>query len=55
MTKAELYRQYAKECREIAATLPGDQKSRLLEIAKSWDECANAAESHEAKNKGAHK
>jgi hypothetical protein len=47
MNDAKRFREYAEECRKIAATLPGDQKGRLLEIGKAWEECAKAAEAKE--------
>jgi hypothetical protein len=44
MNDAERFHAYAEECRKIAATLPADQKARLLEIAKAWEDSAIAAE-----------
>jgi hypothetical protein len=40
--RAKRFRENAEECRRIAATLPPEQKERLLQIAKAWDEAATA-------------
>ena len=40
MDKAQQYLEYAKDCRLMAEKSPPDQKVRLLEIAKAWEECA---------------
>jgi hypothetical protein len=40
--RAKRFRENAEECRRIAASLPPDQKARLLEIAKAWDDAATA-------------
>jgi hypothetical protein len=40
--RAKRFSDNAEECRKIAATLPPEQKERLLQIAKAWDEAAVA-------------
>ena len=47
MQEAKRFREYAEECRKIAATLPADQKARLLQIATAWEESAKIAEAKE--------
>lgn len=47
MGDAKRFHEYAEECRKIATSLPPDQKARLLEIGKAWEECAKAAEAKE--------
>jgi hypothetical protein len=50
MQDAEIYRQYAAECRRIAETMTTKDKNTLLRMAKLWDDRAAAAELA-AKNK----
>lgn len=41
MKKASEYRKYAEECRALAKQMPhGEQRSQLLEMAKTWDNLA---------------
>jgi hypothetical protein len=44
MQDATSYRQYAQECRRIAATMGAREKAVLLEMAKVWEERAEEAE-----------
>lgn len=44
MQEAKTYRQYANDCRRIAATMIAKDKAVLLEMAKVWDERADEAE-----------
>jgi hypothetical protein len=44
MQDSKTYRQYANDCRRIAATMSAKDKAVLLEMAKVWDERANEAE-----------
>jgi hypothetical protein len=43
MHDAKTYRQYAAECRRIAATMASDDKQILLRMAQVWDERAAEA------------
>jgi hypothetical protein len=43
MESVEQYRQYAEECRRLAARAAPKDKAVLLEIAAAWDECAKEA------------
>jgi hypothetical protein len=45
MREAKPYRQYAAECRRLAATMSGSNKETLLKMATVWDERADEAES----------
>ena len=36
----------------MAGVLPPDQRARVLEIAKAWEDCANAAEAQRKKGEG---
>jgi len=45
MRDAKTYRQYAAECRRLAATMSGSNKETLLKMASVWDERADEAES----------
>jgi hypothetical protein len=38
------FREYAEECRKLAAMAKPDHKEKLLEIAKAWEECAREVE-----------
>lgn len=41
MKKASEYRQHARECRELAASMPSaDQREQLLQMAEHWDKLA---------------
>lgn len=41
MKKASEYRQHARECRELAATMESDaQREQLLEMADHWEKLA---------------
>jgi hypothetical protein len=44
MTKAAQYRQFAKECRELAKALTGERKEILLKMAQAWENCAREAD-----------
>ena len=44
MQDAKTYRQYAAECRRIAATMNTQDKETLLAMAKVWDDRAEEAE-----------
>jgi hypothetical protein len=45
MKKAAEYRDHARECREIAASMPpGEARARLREMARLWDELAEDRE-----------
>jgi hypothetical protein len=46
MKDAETYKLYAAECRRIARTMSGEQRSSLLAIAEAWLELARDAERH---------
>jgi hypothetical protein len=41
MKKASEFRQHAQECRKLAAGLDGEARSRLLEMARTWDKMAD--------------
>jgi len=43
MHDAKTYRQYAADCRRIAATMASDDKRILLRMAQVWDERAEEA------------
>jgi len=53
MQDSKTYRQYANDCRRIAATMSAKDKSVLLEMAKVWDERADEAERGEKSKAGA--
>jgi hypothetical protein len=40
MDKTEKYLEYAQDCRRMAEKMAPEQKEKLLEIAKAWEECA---------------
>jgi hypothetical protein len=45
MKDADTYRQFAEECRRLAATMKADaDKKTLLEMAAAWDKQAQQAE-----------
>ena len=44
MTKPAQYREYAEQCKDLAATLEGDRKDTLLKIAAAWENCAREAD-----------
>jgi hypothetical protein len=44
MDEKEKYRQYAAECRRLAAKSPAKDRAILLEIAEAWIACAEGAE-----------
>ena len=52
MQDAKTYRQYANDCRRMAAAMSTKDKSVLLEMAKLWDERAEEAERVERKRNG---
>lgn len=49
MLESEKYRQYAKDCRRIAASMSGKNRQTLLEIAAAWETRAGEAERKPAK------
>ena len=52
MLEAKKYRQYAKDCVRIAASMSGKDRQTLLDIAKAWEACAVEAESKSSKSDG---
>jgi hypothetical protein len=44
MSKATDYRQFAKECLQIAATASTDQRLTLFEMARAWHQLAQEQE-----------
>jgi hypothetical protein len=40
MKKASEYREHADECRKLAASMEGDQRDQLLQMAENWDQLA---------------
>lgn len=40
MKKASEYRQHAEECRALAASMTGEQRSQMLHMAGMWDRLA---------------
>ena len=44
MQNSKTYRQYADDCRRIAATMNAKDKATMLEMAKVWEERAAEAE-----------
>jgi len=44
MSKAAEYRQFAKECLQIAATASTDQRLTLIEMARTWHQLAQEQE-----------
>jgi len=51
MDDAGKFRQYAEECRRLAAKAAAKDKTTLLEIADAWTACANEAERKAKENK----
>ena len=49
MLEAKKYRQYAKDCVRIAASMSGKDRQTLLDIADAWEARAVEAESDESK------
>jgi hypothetical protein len=49
MKDASTYRQYAAECRRIAQTMSGEDRSILLQMAGAWDASAQEAGRIEAR------
>jgi hypothetical protein len=41
---AKRFREYAEDCRRMAERLPPDQKQRMLEIARAWEDTATLIE-----------
>jgi len=41
---AKRFRDYAAECRRLAATASGHDRAVLIEIAEAWTVCAEQAE-----------
>ena len=39
--KASEYRKHAEECRHLAASMEGEQRAQLLEMAETWDRLAD--------------
>ena len=39
------FREYAEECKKLAANAKAEHKEKLLEIARAWEECAKDLES----------
>jgi hypothetical protein len=52
MLDSETYRQYARECIRLAASMNGKDRQTLLKIAKAWEARAAKAESKEHKLDG---
>ena len=42
------FREYADECRKLAATAKPEHREKLLEIAQAWEECAREVETRRA-------
>ncbi len=40
MKKASEYLEHARECRELAKQMQGEQRDQLLEMARTWDRLA---------------
>ncbi|WP_165842755.1 hypothetical protein [Phenylobacterium deserti] len=40
MKKASEYRKHAEECRHLAASMEGEQRAQLLEMAVTWERLA---------------
>jgi hypothetical protein len=49
---AEKYREYAAECRRLAARVSEKDRKVLMEIADAWISCAVAAERKKPSNSG---
>jgi hypothetical protein len=49
---AKKYRQYAKDCERIAATMGSKDRQTLLEIAAAWEARAAEVESRSSKPDG---
>ncbi len=41
MKKASEYRTHAVECRDLAASMDGEQREQLLEMAATWERLAS--------------
>ena len=52
MLQAKKYRQYAKDCVRIAASMSGKDRQTLLDIADAWEARAVEAESKGPKSDG---
>ena len=52
MLEAKKYRQYAKDCVRIAASMSGKDRQTLLDIADAWEARAVEAESKRPKSDG---
>ena len=52
MLEAKKYRQYAKDCVRIAASMSGKDRQTLLDIADAWEARAVEAESRGPKSDG---
>ena len=52
MLQAKKYRQYAKDCVRIAASMSGKDRQTLLDIADAWEARAVEAESKGSKTDG---
>jgi hypothetical protein len=53
MTSAKQYRQNAADCRRIAATMNGEDRKTLLNIAEAWEQQAQQAERRKQQDDGA--
>jgi hypothetical protein len=51
MRRVEDYRKNAKDCRDLAAKMPAEARSQLLEFARHWDDLAEERERYLA-NRG---
>jgi hypothetical protein len=52
MLESQTYRQYARDCIRIAASMSGKGRQTLLKIADAWEARAAEAESKEHKSDG---
>ncbi len=52
MQDAKTYRQYAADCRRIAATMSPNDTIRLLDMAAAWETMAQHAEQSKKKKDG---
>jgi hypothetical protein len=52
MLQAKKYRQYAKDCVRIAATMSGKDRQTLLDIGDAWEARAMEVESKGPKSDG---
>ena len=52
MKKISEYRQHAHECRQLAASMEGEQRVQLLSMAETWERLAVDREHAHAKPAG---